>query len=294
MDRLLQFIKESSAVVEERLEALMPYADMRPETLHEAMRYSVLGGGKRLRPILTLAAYDAAGGSPAERHRALDGGCAVELVHCYSLVHDDLPSMDNDSMRRNRLTTHKAFGEAMALLVGDALQALAFRVLGDSAGPLAGRTVSELARAAGSTGMVGGQVLDLDGEGKAQNIEEIERIDRWKTGSLFTCCCRIGGILAGADADAMKALTGYGDALGVLYQISDDIMDRTKNVGDLGKTPGKDAAAGKLTYPAALGLEGAREAVLRKSVEAGSAIRDFGREALHLRLLLDYLVDRIS
>jgi geranylgeranyl diphosphate synthase type II len=296
MDRLLQFIKESSAIVEERLEALMPYADMRPEVLHEAMRYAVLGGGKRLRPVLTLAAYDAAGGQASERNRAVDGGCAIELIHCYSLVHDDLPCMDNDSMRRNRLTTHKAFGETIALLVGDALQALAFRVLGDSAGPFAGPAVSELACAAGSTGMVGGQVLDFEGEGKTQNIDEIERIDRWKTGSLFTCCCRIGGILAGAgiDSDAMKALTGYGDALGVLYQISDDIMDMTENAGDLGKTPGKDAAAGKLTYPAALGLEAAKEAVAQKSVEAGNAIRNFGKEALHLRLLMDYLLDRIA
>ena len=294
MDRLLQFIKDSSTLVEKRLEAIMPFADMRPEVLHEAMRYSVLGGGKRLRPILTLAAYDAAGGPAAGRGRALDGGCAVELIHCYSLVHDDLPAMDNDSMRRNRLTTHKAFGETVAILVGDALQALAFKVVGESAGPLAGPVVAELANAAGSVGMVGGQVLDFEGEGKTQVIEEIERIDRWKTGSLFTACCRIGAILAGCDADGIAGLTGYGDAIGVLYQISDDIMDLTKNAGDLGKTPGKDTVVGKLTYPAALGLAGAREAVAKKSAEAKSAIHAFGREALHLRLLVDYLMDRIA
>ncbi len=294
MDRLLQFIKETSALVEKRLEELLPFADMRPEVLHEAMRYAVIGGGKRLRPILTLAAYDAAGGRPANRDRALDAGCAVELLHCYSLVHDDLPAMDNDSMRRNRLTTHKAFGETIAILVGDALQALAFKVMGDSAGPFAAAVVSELARSAGSTGMVGGQVLDFEGEGKTQVLEEIERIDRWKTGALFTCCCRVGGILADAGDDAIRALTGYGDALGVLYQISDDIMDLTVRSDNLGKTAGKDAAAGKLTYPAALGLAGAKEAVLKKSVQAKDALRDFGKEALHLRLFADFLLDRVS
>ena len=294
MDRLLQFVKDTAEEVEKRLESIIPFADLRPENLHEAMRYSVLGGGKRLRPMLTLAAYDAAGGGTGERYRALDAGCAVELMHCYSLVHDDLPAMDNDAMRRNRLTTHKAFGETIAILVGDALQALAFKVLAESAGRIAGLAVVELANAAGSTGMVGGQVLDFEGEGKTQVLEEIERIDRWKTGSLFTCCCRIGAILAGSDAEQVEALTEYGNAIGVLYQISDDIMDLTANAEKLGKTPGKDSAVGKLTYPAALGVDGAREAVLQKSVEAKYAIRDFGKEAVHLRLFADYLLDRIS
>lgn len=294
MDRLLRFMKETADVVEKRLETILPFADLRPENLHEAMRYSVLGGGKRFRPLLTLAAYDAAGGPAMDRQTALDGGCAVELLHCYSLVHDDLPAMDNDTMRRNRLTTHKAFGETLAILVGDALQALAFRVMGEAGGAVAGRVVMELANAAGSTGMVGGQVLDFEGEGKSQILEEIERIDRWKTGSLFTCCCRVGAILAGADEQALASLTGYGDAIGVLYQISDDILDVTANAAKLGKTPGKDKAVGKLTYPAALGLAGAREAVLGKSVQAKNSIKSFDKEALYLRLLADYLLDRVS
>lgn len=294
MDRLLAYMKETAEAVEKRLDALLPFADMRPDDLHEAMRYSVLGGGKRLRPLITLACYDAARGPSAERERALDAGCAIELLHCYSLVHDDLPAMDNDSMRRNRLTTHKAFGETLAILVGDALQALSFRVMGESGGSHAGRVVSELGCAAGSTGMVGGQVLDFAGEGKMQNLEEIERIDKWKTGALFVCCCRCGAILAGADEKDIESLAEYGKAIGVLYQISDDILDLTANAAKLGKTPGKDVAVGKLTYPAALGLDGARQAVSDKAGQALSAIRGFGKEALYLRLLADYLLDRVS
>ncbi len=294
MDRLLAYMKETAATVEQRLETILPYADLRPENLHEAMRYAVLGGGKRLRPLLAMAAFDAAGGISAYRDRALDGGCAVELIHCYSLVHDDLPAMDNDSMRRNRLTVHKAFGETLAILVGDALQALGFRVMAEAAGPMAGQTVTELAKAAGSTGMVGGQVLDLEGEGTTPTVELVERIDRWKTGALFTVACRIGAILAGADEKALADLTGYGDTIGVLYQISDDIMDCTANADKLGKTPGKDAVVGKLTYPAALGLEGAREALNAKSIQAKDSIKDFSREALYLRLLVDFLLDRVK
>lgn len=294
MDRLKAFMKEVAEATDKRLEMMLPYADLRPEELHEAMRYAVLGGGKRLRPLLTLAAYDAAGGAVSGREGALDAGCAVELLHCYSLVHDDLPAMDNDSMRRNRLTCHKAFGETLAILVGDALQALAFKVLATAAGSRAGKVVVEMAEAAGSTGMVGGQVLDFQGEGKTQELEEIERIDRWKTGALFTCCCRVGALLADADDSSLARLTDYGNAIGVLYQISDDILDVTANIDKLGKTPGKDCVVGKLTYPAALGVDGARDAVLNKSMQAKDAVRDFGKEALHLRLLADYLLDRIS
>lgn len=294
MDRLIAFMKDVVVATEKRLDRILPFADLRPEVLHEAMRYSVLGGGKRLRPLLTLAAYDAACGPAEMRDRALDAGCAIELLHGYSLVHDDLPAMDNDAMRRNRLTCHKAFGETVAILVGDALQALAFKTLAAAAGEMASRVVVEMANAAGSTGMVGGQVLDFEGEGKTQVIEEIERIDKWKTGSLFTCCCRIGAILASANDRELSSLTEYGDAIGVLYQISDDILDVTANLDKLGKTPGKDSIVGKQTYPAALGIDGAREAVLRKSMQAKDALRDFGKEAVHLRLLADYLPDRLS
>jgi geranylgeranyl pyrophosphate synthase len=276
-------MRETAETVKHRLEALLPYADLRPENLHEAMRYAVLGGGKRLRPVLTLAAYSAVGGDDASRGRAVDGGCALELLHCYRLVHDDLPCMDNDSLRRNRLTCHKAFGETVAVLVGDALQSLAFRTLAEASGVQAARTVAELARAAGSTGMAGGQFLDYEGEGKRQELEEIERIDRWKSGAMFTACCRIGAVLGGADGLALEKLTCCGDAIGMAHQIADDIVDFSG-----------DAHGEKLTYPAALGIDGAREAVSRKAAEAKDSILDFGKEALHLRLFADYLLDRVK
>ncbi len=283
MDRLIQFMKETAETVVTRLETLLPYADLRPEVLHEAMRYIVLGGGKRLRPILVLAAYDAVNGDAPSRARAVDAACAVELVHCYRLVHDDLPCMDNDSLRRNRLTCHKAFGETTAVLVGDALQALAFRTLAEASGVQAARTVAELARAVGSTGMVGGQFLDYECEGRRQDLEAIERIDRWKAGALFTACCRIGAILGGADGSALEKLTAYGDAIGMAHQIADDIVDSTG-----------DTREGKQTYPAALGIDGAREAVARKAAGARDGILDFGKEALYLRLFADYLLDKVK
>ncbi len=282
MDRLLQYMKETAAAVRHRLESLLPYAGLPPETLHEAMRYAVLGGGKRIRPLLALACCDAVRGDAAARARALDAGCALELLHCYHLVHDDLPCMDNDAMRGKRLTCHKAFGETTAILAGDALQALAFRTMAGAAGNFAAVAVAEMAAAAGSTGMIGGQMLDFEGEGKQQALEVIERIDRWKTGALFTACCRVGALLGGADEEALARLTAYGDAIGMLYQIADDIRDSSG-----------DTSEKKLTYPAALGMDGAREAVARKSLEAKNAILAFDKEALHLRLLADFLRERV-
>lgn len=292
MDRLTRFMDDMIKGIDNRLSALLPYTDQRPEVLHEAMRYAVLGGGKRIRPIIAVASFLAAGGSGDEG--ALDAGCSVELIHAYSLSHDDLPAMDNDDMRRNRLTCHKAFGEATAILVGDALQALAFEVLALAAGDKAGPAVAELAKSSGSVGMVGGQMLDIEGEGKEQNIEEIERIDRWKTGALITSCCRLGGIFAGADKAKMDALTEYGKALGVMYQITDDLLDLTADMKAMGKATGKDAKKGKLTYPAALGVEEAKDLAEKNNNIAQHAIKDFGKEALYLRLLADYLLDRAS
>lgn len=289
MDRLLTYISEVSKDAERRLQIILPFGDIDPTELHEAMRYAVLGGGKRLRPLMTVASYEAAGGVPQERNAAFDAGLGIELLHCYSLVHDDLPCMDNDMMRRGRLSVHKAFGEATAILVGDALQALAFGVIAQAGGPRAALLTAELAHAAGSRGMVGGQMLDLLGEGQAQVIEDIERIDRWKTGALFVCCCRVGGIMAGADDVTLQSLTEYGKALGVMYQISDDIMDVSAAKGP----KSADEQVGKLTYPAALGLAGAREAVVQKCTEAKLAIKDLGRGALYLRLLVDYLQNRV-
>ena len=292
MDRLVRFNKEVVDAVDARLGKILPHSGRRPETLHEAMRYAVLGGGKRLRPILAVASFLAAGGE--DRTRVVDAGCALELLHAYSLVHDDLPAMDNDSMRRNRLTCHKAFGEATAILVGDALQALAFETLACAAGPNAAEAVTELAVASGSVGMVGGQMLDMEGEGREQDIEEIERIDKWKTGALITASCRLGGIFASAGPEVMERLTAYGKAIGVMYQICDDILDVIAKPEMMGKATGKDQKAGKLTYPGALGIEAARTRAEEKNSAAQNAIREFGKEALYLRLLTDYLLDRTT
>ncbi|MDR1613081.1 MAG: polyprenyl synthetase family protein [Planctomycetota bacterium] len=289
MDRLIQFLRELTPEIEKRLAKLLPFADQRPETLHEAMRYAVLGGGKRLRPALTLASFLAAGGG--NRAGVVDAACAIEFLHAYTLVHDDLPAMDNDAMRRNRLTTHKAFGEGIAILVGDALQALAFETLAAASGDKASRTVPELAKAAGSQGTVGGQALDLESEGGEQDPELIERIDKWKTAALIACCCRMGCIFAGGDDEKSARLGEYGEAVGVVYQICDDLLDFTEPKPASAKGASKSEAA-KQTYPAAIGVEAARDLAARKNAEAKHAIRDFGREALYLRLLADYLLER--
>ncbi|MDR0361773.1 MAG: polyprenyl synthetase family protein [Planctomycetota bacterium] len=286
----MQFLQGLGPEIEGRLTKLLPFADQRPESLHEAMRYSVLGGGKRLRPALTLASFLAAGGG--SRTAVVDAACAIEFLHAYTLVHDDLPAMDNDAMRRNRLTCHKAFGEGLAILVGDALQALAFETLAAASGDKADRTVVELAKAAGSLGTVGGQALDLEWEGKNQDPEIIERIDRWKTGSLIACCCRMGCIFAGGDGEKYAKLNEYGEAAGVMYQICDDLLDHAETEQDVAKPRGADKEREKQTYPAAIGVEAARELAVKKSAEAKRAIKDFGREALYLRLLADYLLER--
>jgi geranylgeranyl pyrophosphate synthase len=282
--------KETNA----RLSEILPRKDQRPEVLHEAMRYAVLGGGKRIRPVVTLAAFHAAAPEGAGREKVLDAGCAVELLHAYSLVHDDLPAMDNDALRRNRLTCHKAFGEATAILVGDALQCLAFDVMAQAGGDKAEVAIRELAQASGSLGMVGGQMLDMEGEGKHQDVQEIELIDRWKTGALITACSRLGGIFAGASDARLERLTQYGRAIGFMYQICDDILDTTATSQQLGKATRKDDKAGKLTYPGALGEKEARAMAQKRGVEAQQIIREFGKEGLYLRLLCDYLLDRIS
>ena len=292
MNRLLDYISKSVSLVDRRLEELLPFAQQRPETLHEAIRYSVLGGGKRLRPILTLAAFDAVSRDGSNRFAALDAGCSVELIHAYSLVHDDLPAMDNDVLRRNRLTCHKAFGEAIAILAGDALQALAFSTLAAALPEKAAFTVRELAQASGSTGMVGGQMLDLESEGSLQDLELIGQIDRWKTGAIIACCCRLGAIIADSDTIELEKLTAYGQAIGLLYQITDDLLDITSNTKNLGKSTGKDAKAGKLTYPAALGVKGARELALETAGKAKSEIAGFNKNALMLRMLVDYILER--
>ncbi len=259
--------------VDAALDRLLPAAHEWPARLHEAMRYAVFGGGKRVRPILARAACRAAGGDP---EAVLEAACALEMIHTYSLIHDDLPALDDDTLRRGRPTVHVAYDEALAILAGDALLTEAFAVLGrlPAGETLAGRRAEAcrlVAEAVGSRGMVGGQVEDIDATGAAPDGARLERIHTTKTGALIGAAVELGALLAGADGARRQAFAGFGRRLGLLFQIADDILDVTGTAASLGKTPGKDAAAGKLTYPAVWGLDAARKEL---EARAGSLVRE--------------------
>ncbi|MEM9702481.1 MAG: polyprenyl synthetase family protein, partial [Planctomycetota bacterium] len=281
-----------------------------PDRLRAAMRHSLLAGGKRLRPVLTLACYDAcrpAGGETGEnRHgdfNALRAAVAVELVHTYSLIHDDLPCMDDDDLRRGRPTCHVAFDEATAVLAGDALLTLAFECLAafdPSDG--AAKCVAQLARAAGATGMVGGQVADLEAEAASVDLSTPSRQASWsaalqsvhhrKTAALIAAACELGGIVAGANRETLAGLRTYGRHLGLAFQIADDLLDRSADSAALGKTAGKDEASGKLTYPALHGREGRVQLAETVTAEALRGLGPLGDAAAPLRTLARYAIDR--
>jgi geranylgeranyl pyrophosphate synthase len=251
--------------VDGALERLLPAASAWPRRLHEAMRYAVFGGGKRLRPILVRAACRAAGG---EVERALEPACAVELIHTYSLVHDDLPALDDDTLRRGRATVHVAFDEPLAIMVGDALLTEGFAVLaaypaGAEAATVRAEACRLVATAVGSRGMVGGQVEDLEATGGGRDAQRLERIHSAKTGALLAAAVELGALLAGAAGATRDAYRHFGQRLGLLFQVADDILDVTGTAESLGKSPGKDVAAGKLTYPGVYGLGAAREELAR-------------------------------
>ena len=251
------------------LDRALPAAERSPQRLHAAMRYAVLGDGKRIRPQLVYATGVACGADES----ALDApAVAVELVHAYSLLHDDLPAMDDDAMRRGRATVHVAFDEATAILAGDALQALAFEVLvaGDGAAALRVALIATLANASGTAGMCGGQALDLAATGSVQSLIELERMHALKTGALIRAAVRMGALRARADDNTLQRLDNYAGALGLAFQIRDDILDVEGSSADLGKTAGKDAAQSKSTYPALLGIEGSRKLLN----ELGETMRD--------------------
>lgn len=280
---LSDYLLARRALVDRTLDAHLPAATTQPPVIHEAMRYAVLGGGKRLRPILAIAAAEAVG---AEAEPLLVPLCALELIHTYSLVHDDLPALDNDDLRRGRKTTHVVFGEAMAIMAGDALLTEAFawlsRPLENVAPERQLLAMAEVARAVDSTGMIGGQVADLVAERSQQQsddhealVRELEFIHRNKTGKLFTASVLLGGLLGGASNDQLTALRRYADALGLAFQIVDDLLDIEESSATLGKTAGKDVAQGKLTWPALLGATAARAEVdrlLREAVENAAII----------------------
>ncbi|SDI31623.1 farnesyl-diphosphate synthase [Pseudomonas delhiensis] len=283
------------ARVDAALETLFtpPREDL--QRLYQAMRYSVVNGGKRVRPLLAYAACEALGGDPA---RADGAACAVELIHAYSLVHDDLPAMDDDALRRGQPTTHIAFDEACAILAGDGLQALAFEVLADARlNPQDAGTrlamVSALARAAGSAGMVGGQAIDLEAVGRRIDQAALETMHRHKTGALIEASVRLGALASGhADAARLEALARYAGAVGLAFQVQDDILDVESDTATLGKTQGKDQAHDKPTYPALLGLDPAKAYALALRDQALAALEGFGDGAEPLRDLARYIVER--
>jgi geranylgeranyl diphosphate synthase type II len=264
-----------------------------PPRLSESIAYSLLAGGKRLRPALVMESFAACGGAPGRRDAALAAAAATELVHTFSLVHDDLPAMDDDDLRRGRPTNHKVYGEAMAILAGDAMTSLAFEVLATVMPAEVGlRLDAELSHAAGPAGMIGGQVLDMEGEQQSLPLEQLQRLHRMKTGALLTASCRMGAIAAGADVASLDALTQFGRHVGLAFQIVDDVLDVTSTPEQLGKATGKDKGKGKNTYPGLLGLEGSRAEAKRQLEAARSALGAFGTSAEGLRSLAAFIVER--
>jgi geranylgeranyl diphosphate synthase type II len=262
-----------------------------PPALAEAMRYSLLAPGKRLRPLLVLWAAEACGG---ERSRAMPAACAVEMVHAYSLVHDDLPAMDDDDLRRGRPTCHRVFGEALAILAGDALLARAFEVLASGVRPLsvAASCCAVLARAAGPAALVGGQTDDLEAEKQGGDLADLESIHARKTGALFLASLELGGLCAGASAGQLAALAEYGRSLGLAFQITDDLLDIRGEESAVGKRVGKDAGRGKLTFPGLLGVEESQRRAERLVRAACAALEPLGQAAEGLEALARYVTER--
>jgi geranylgeranyl diphosphate synthase, type II len=283
-------------VVEAALDRALPPEAAWPATIHRAVRYSLFAGGKRIRPLLALAAAEAVGGQADD---ALPLACAVEMIHTYSLIHDDLPAMDDDDLRRGKPTSHKVFGEAIAILAGDALLTRAFHLMAEVA-PDAGATavrrrldaIAVLGEAAGTIGLIGGQVLDLESEGRAVDAPTLERLHRAKTGALLSACVRGGALLAGAGAEDLARLDAYGSAIGLVFQVVDDVLDGTADGAALGKTAGKDEAAGKATYVRVHGLEGARKIASGLLADALAAVRPFGERGRILAGFAEMIVRR--
>jgi len=282
-------------VVDSALDRFLPPEDTPPAVIHRAIRYSVFGGGKRLRPVLCLAACEACDGDPED---AMPAACAFELIHTYSLIHDDLPAMDNDDMRRGRPTNHRVFGEAIAILAGDALLTLGFGLLGSCVRKNAARRpgllslIEEVALACGTQGLIGGQVADLQAPERTTGLQELEAVHRAKTGALFRAAVRAGAMIAGAGTDKIEALTGFAEHLGLAFQITDDILDVTGDEGKLGKPVGSDARNEKVTFVSLLGLDEARRRARIAADNAVSALNGFGREADFLRRTALFVVAR--
>jgi geranylgeranyl diphosphate synthase type II len=289
---LERFLSSSTKAVNQALDRYLPGPKARPATIHRAMRYSLFAGGKRLRPALCLAAADACGGP---RDEALPLACAVECIHTYSLVHDDLPAMDDDDFRRGKLTNHKVFGEGIAVLAGDALLTQAFEIAAQCRGwpRYSHRTVIlEVARAAGSLQLIAGQVADLEGEGRRISSAHLRYIHERKTSALLACSVRLGGMSANCGKAQLAALTDFGYHVGLAFQVIDDILDVTQTSEKLGKTAGKDTRAQKATYPAIVGLEKSRKIAEHLTNRAFAALKPFRGRALALAALAEHLLKR--
>ena len=282
--------------MEEALDRYLPAGDQEPRELHAAMRYSVFAGGKRIRPILCMASAEACGGDLAP---VMPVACALELIHTYSLIHDDLPSMDNDDFRRGKPTSHKVFGEAAAILAGDALLTEAFALLSRAekvrlAAERRLAVIQEIALAAGAAGMVGGQALDIRTDKEDPDIEALTDMHRRKTGALIMAAVKTGALIAGADERKLSALTGYANRIGVAFQIADDILNVEGDERLMGKRTGSDAARGKITYASLLGLEAAKARLADEVGAAAACIASFDARALPLRAIARFIMERKS
>jgi geranylgeranyl diphosphate synthase type II len=290
---LSTYLAEQVRTIDRVLDQWVPADSTDPESIHKAMRYSLFAGGKRIRPILAIAAGRAVSDSPDGIENA---AVTLELIHTYSLIHDDLPALDNDDLRRGRPTCHKVFGEAMAILAGDSLLTLAFEVLSRLPHIEADRKirlVEELARASGTVGgMIGGQVNDIEGEKKVPTAFLLESIHRAKTGALLRASLRMGAIYAGATGEELAALTEFGERVGLAFQIIDDVLDVEESSEKLGKTAGKDAAQQKITFPAVYGLERSRQMAEEERLAAHTALHAFDDRADRLRQIADFVVQR--
>lgn len=286
------YVTAKSEVVNKALDRFLPSEQTRPATIHKSMRYSLFAGGKRMRPVLTLAAAAACGGREAD---ALPLACAVECIHTYSLIHDDLPAMDDDDFRRGKPTNHKVYGEGIAVLAGDALLTQAFEITARAKGwPRYSHhdLIHEIAVASGSLQLIAGQVADLEGEGRKISVDELRYIHERKTSALLCCAVRLGGMSANCSPAQLKALTSFGYNVGLAFQVIDDILDVTQTTEKLGKTAGKDTKARKATYPSIVGLGESRKIAHRLTGRAFAALKSFGGRAVALEALAHYLLNR--
>ena len=289
---LASFLETRTATVNAALDSFLPSERTKPATIHRAMRYSLFAGGKRMRPALVLAAAAACAGRESD---ALPLACAVECIHTYSLVHDDLPAMDNDDFRRGKPTNHKVFGEGIAVLAGDALLTQAFEIAAQAKGwPRYSHRdlIREIAKASGSLQLIAGQVADLEGEGKKTSPAQLKYIHERKTSALLGCSARLGGMSANCSAAQLAALTDFGYHVGLAFQVIDDILDVTQTSEKLGKTAGKDTQAQKATYPAIVGLEKSRKIAGQLTNRAFAALKIFGGKAVALEALAEFLLKR--